>query len=257
MARIKRREEAHKEYEAAKEKGDVELMRMKAQQSTRITKEIVESARELLTLMGVAHMKAPSEGEAQASAMAERGLVYAAASQDYDTMLFGAPIVVRNLSFSGRRKLPRKNVYVNVEPEIVSLKDTLASLNLTREQLVWVGIMIGNDFNKGIDGIGPKTALKISRESKSIEEMVAKVKEKGKEFEGDVHEVQELFIHPEVKEMTESEFKSMLDQKCDSEGALRFMCDMHGFSKERLAKYVSVLEKKVEQSRQRNIDSWF
>ena len=202
-------------------------------------------------------MKAPSEGEAQASAMADRGIVYAAVSQDYDTMLFGAPIVVRNLSFSGRRKLPRKNVYVNVEPEIVSLNDTLSSLELTREQLIWVGIMIGNDFNKGISGIGPKTALKIARESKSIDDMVAKVKEKGKEFESDVHEVQELFIHPEVKELTEGDLKNMLEQKCDREGTLTFMCDLHGFSKERLAKYGSVLEKKEQQSRQRNINRWF
>ena len=122
-ARMNRKREALAEFEKAKEAGDMEMMRSKAMATTRVTKEIAESGRRLLELMGVGCIKAPSEGEAQASWMASSGLVYAAGSQDYDTMLFGAPRVVRNLTFSGRRKLPMKNIYVNVEPEMMELAE--------------------------------------------------------------------------------------------------------------------------------------
>lgn len=150
MARIKRREDAHKAWQQAKETGDIEAMRTFAQASTRIDKNIIESSKELLNLMGVGYMNAPGEGEAQASWMSKKGLVYAAASQDYDTLLFGSKYVVRNLTFSGKRKLPRKNVYVNVEPEIASFEDTLKLLDLSHRQLVWVGILLGTDFDEGI-----------------------------------------------------------------------------------------------------------
>ena len=152
--RMSRKKEAMAEFEKAKEAGDVEMMRSKAMATTRITKDIVESGRALLELMGVGCIKAPSEGEAQCSWMASKGLVYAAGSQDYDTMLFGSPRVVRNLTFSGRRKLPMKNVYVNVEPEIMELEKTLEGLGLNRKQLIWLGILIGTDFNEGVNGVG-------------------------------------------------------------------------------------------------------
>ena len=121
--------------------------------------------------MGIGCIKAPSEGEAQAAGWRRSGLVYAAGSQDYDTMLFGAPRVVRNLTFSGRRKLPMKNIYVNVEPEIMELQRTLEGLGISRKQLIWLGILIGTDFNEGVDGVGPKTALKIAKASNTIEEV--------------------------------------------------------------------------------------
>jgi flap endonuclease-1 len=199
---MNRKKEALVEFEKAKEAGDIEMMRSKAMATTRITKDIVESGRKLLELMGIGCIKAPSEGEAQASWMASSGLVYAAGSQDYDTMLFGAPRVVRNLTFSGRRKLPMKNIYVNVEPEIMELQKTLDDLGISRDQLIWIGILIGTDFNEGVDGVGPKTALKIAKASKTIAEVEEYVTGKlKKSFELDIREVEELFKNPEVREV--------------------------------------------------------
>jgi flap endonuclease 1 (EC 3.1.-.-) len=151
-ARMTRRNDAYKAWESAREAGNLEGARVHAQASSRVDRSIVESSKKLLDYMGVAYINAPSEGEGQASYMCKKGQVDAVGSQDYDTLLFGARNVVRNLTLSGRRKLPKKNVYVNVEPELVNLEDTLNALGISNRQLVWIGIMLGTDFNDGIEG---------------------------------------------------------------------------------------------------------
>src|SRR5437667_10073814 len=107
--------------------------------------------------------------------MASRGDVWAAVSQDYDSLLFGASRLVRNLAISGRRKLPMREASVQVDPEIIELTATLESLGLTREQLIDLGILIGTDFNSdGFKGIGPQTALKLVRDSANLENVAKK-----------------------------------------------------------------------------------
>ncbi len=258
IARARRREEAQSAYEEAKESGNVELMRMRAMASTRINKEIVASSKELLDCMGIGYINAPSEGEAQASYMSKKGIVYAAASQDYDTLLFGSRNVVRNLTFSGRRKLPMKNVYVNVEPEFINLDETLSALGINHMQLIWIGIMLGTDFNKGIKGIGPKTAMKIARTARSLDDVKNSVKEKFKDdFEFDVKEVEDLFTNPEVKEIGEAELEKLLAREYNKEKLLGFMCGIHGFSEERIAKTAARLEGSKRESKQKGIGNWF
>jgi flap endonuclease-1 len=258
MARIKRREDAYHAYEEAKKSGDIDAMRSHAMASTRINKEIVESSKQLLDYMGIGYINAPGEGEAQASWMSNKELVYAAASQDYDTMLFGSKYVVRNLTFSGKRKLPGKNIYVNVDPEIVSFADTLKSLDVSHRQLIWIGILLGTDFNQGIKGVGPKTALKIVKASKSIEDVLGIVKEKfDAEFELDVREVEELFMKPEVKDLDKNSVDELLGKHYDMEKLIGFMCKEHGFSEERIKKTAQRLEKTKTDSRQKGMDKWF
>ncbi len=257
MARIGRREQARAQWEQAKIEGDEEAMRIKAQASTRITKEVVASSMELLDCLGVGYIKAPGEGEAQASVMAADGVVYAACSQDYDTLLFGAPRIVRNLTFSGRRKLPRKNVYINVETEIIDLNNTLAHLGITREQLIWLGILIGTDFNEGIDKVGPKTALKISKSAGSIEDVKRYVAEKlNSSFDVDIKEVESLFTNPEVRRIDLEEVKSLTAISCNKQATVEFMCNQHGFSQDRIGKFLDVFESASNKQRQKGIDAW-
>src|SRR3989449_8301013 len=128
-------------------------------QTSRLTPEMVEQSRRLLDLLGVPWVQAPAEGEAEAAFMAQQGAAWGAGSQDHDALLFGAPILVKNLAITGRRKLPRKNVFVDVAPEEIHLDSTLKDLGTTREQIVDIGILIGTDFNEGVRGIGPKKAL--------------------------------------------------------------------------------------------------
>ena len=223
-ARMQRREEAYAAWQKAKGAGELEEARTHAQQSSRVDRRIVESSKALLELMGVPHINAPSEGEAQASYMCSQGLAYAAASQDYDTLLFGSKNVVRNLTLSGKRKLPKKNIYVNVEPELVNLEETLSALGISRHQLIWLGILLGTDFNEGIKGVGPKTALKAVKEARDIDDIKRFAKERhNAEFELDIAEVERLFTEPEVLEIDKAYMTNALTAKVDVDGTVRFM----------------------------------
>src|SRR5213594_1465217 len=168
-ARVEIKQRAEREWREAVEVGDFEKARTKAMQTSRLTREMVEQSRRLLELLGVPWVQAPSEGEAQAARIAQKGDAWATASQDYDSFLFGSPVLVRNLALSGKRKLPRKAAYVDVTPEQADLAATLVKLELTREQLVDLAILIGTDFNFGIKGIGPKKALALVRKHGTLE----------------------------------------------------------------------------------------
>ncbi|UCD03370.1 MAG: flap structure-specific endonuclease, partial [Candidatus Aenigmatarchaeota archaeon] len=119
--RQKIKEDAQKKLEEAIKEGDRERIRLYAQQTSKVTSDMLDDAKELLQAMGIQYVEAPSEGEAQASYMNRKGLVYACGSQDWDALLFGSPRLIRNLASTGKRKLPGKESYVNVNPELIDL----------------------------------------------------------------------------------------------------------------------------------------
>ncbi|MCK4970884.1 MAG: flap endonuclease-1, partial [Thermoplasmata archaeon] len=170
-ARREVREMARKDWKVALEEGDIEGARMKAQQTSVLDKTMVAEVKDLLDAMGIPWVDAPGDGEAQASHMNARGDVWAVASQDYDSLLFGSELLVRNATLSGRRKLPGRGrrEYVQVVPERVDLRENLRAIGLTREQLVDAAILVGTDFNPGTKGIGPKSAIKLLKANKDLE----------------------------------------------------------------------------------------
>lgn len=167
--RKERREKAEREWKDAVERGDIKTAHTKAQQTSRMTPEVKESARELIGYMGFPIVDAPSDGEQEAAYMCRRNDVWAAASQDFDSLLFGTPVLLRNLTMAGRRKVPGKDAYREIRTEVIDSKEFLDSLGITREQLVDMCILMGTDFNTGIKGIGPKKALKLIRENGDLE----------------------------------------------------------------------------------------
>ncbi len=198
-----------------------------AQAATRINSEILSDSMRLLSAMGVPFVQAPSEGEAQAAFMAMRGDADYVASQDYDALLFGAPKVVRNLAITGKRKMPRKNVYIDIPPEVIILKDELSRLGINREQLIDIAIMCGTDYNPGLHRVGPKTALKLIREHGSLEAVLDALKE----HIDNLAEIRNIFLHPEV---TESYMLKM--ERPRVEEIIEFLCGERGFSEERVRK---------------------
>lgn len=176
LERMERREKAELEWKQAVEAGDMEKARIMSQQSSRLTKDMVDESKQLLTMMGIPWVQAPGEGEAQAAYMALKGAVFASASQDFDSLLFGAPKLVRNLTITGKRKVPRKNIYREVKPEIIELNTVLSALGITREQLIDIGILIGTDFNEGIKNVGPKKALKYIKTYGNLENVMKEMK---------------------------------------------------------------------------------
>ena len=163
--------------------------------------------------------------------MAIEGSVDAVASQDMDCLLFGAPLLLRNLSIGGRRKLPGRNEYVEVEPEFIELSSALSTLQLNRQQLVWMGMLAGTDFNEGVKGIGPKKAYKIVKESPTLEAAVEKAGASGQleHFRA----VEAFFLNPPVKQKVPVQAGKM-----DRGGLVKFLCGRHDFSEERVGRTV-------------------
>ncbi len=254
---IVRREEV-KQIAAVKlrkaiDEGRTEEVRKYAQATARLTRPMISDAQRLLSLMGIPWIQAPSEGEAQAAYMASRGDVYAAASQDYDSLLFGAPVLIRNVTISGRRKIPRRNAYVQVEPEIVELHTVLDKLKLDRSRLVYMGILIGTDYNPdGIKGIGPKTALKMVTQHSSLQELLEHLGDK-KVFPVDPEELVKLFLEPDVMNRYELNWASP-----DVDGTVSFLCGERGFSEERVRKALEKMQSGLNHSREHStLEKWF
>ena len=246
--RRQRKEIAKELWKEALEAGDMETARIKAQQTSKLTKEMVSQAKDLFDLMGVPWVDAPEEGEAQASHMARKGDVYAAGSQDFDSLLFATPILVRNMTLAGRRKMPRRNVYVDVSPEMLVLEDTLNALGINLEQLVDIGVLMGTDFNEGVKGIGPKKGLKIVKEHGSGE---AAIKEMGLDVPG-FHNVRKVFLEPNVTDDYELEWGSM------DPGAIEDMlCDDFEFSRPRIQSTLNKIADGEKARSQQSLDAWF
>jgi flap endonuclease-1 len=214
------------EHAAAIEAGDLAKAYSKATMTSRLTREMAEEARELLRLMGLPVVQAPSEGEAQASHMAAKGSVWAAASKDYDCLLFGTPRLVRFLTISGKEFLPSKGTFRAITPELIETRAMLEHYKITREQLIDLAILVGTDFNDGIKGIGPKKALKLVTDFGSIENMPAEINEILTPVAPGIREV---FLRPDVTDDYEIDFGPP-----DIDGVIRFLCDEHEFSRERV-----------------------
>ncbi|HDI12498.1 MAG TPA: flap endonuclease-1 [Hadesarchaea archaeon] len=244
------RAEAEEKWIMALREGRVEDAKKFAQRAGRVDEEMVKQAKVLLEYMGLPWVQAPGEGEAQAAYLVQRGDAWAVASQDFDSLLFGTPMLVRNLTITGRRKLPGKDVYVMVSPEVIELKSTLERLEVSREQLVDVGILVGTDYNGGIKGIGPKKALELVKEKGSILEIVKT--ELGEKFEVDPVEVREIFLKPNVTDKYQVRWA-----RPDPEGIKKFLCDEHDFSESRVQTGIDKLVKGLGAHGQTSLEKWF
>jgi len=219
---------AEEKYKQALKEGDLEAARRYAQMASRLTDEMVEDAKKLLTAMGIPWVQAPSEGEAQAAFMAAKGDVWATASQDYDSLLFGSPRLLRNLTISGRRKLPRKDVYVEIKPELIELGKLLKALGITREQLVDIAILLGTDYNPdGVKGIGPKSALRYIKSYGSLEKALKALPQA--KFPVEPSKIKEIFLNPPTT--TNYELKWV---EPDEAKIIELLVEEHDFSEERV-----------------------
>jgi flap endonuclease-1 len=258
-ARAQRKEKAQGEHDEAKARhtaaaaaGDAEgaaeaemEMRTKAQQTSRLTAPMVAQAQELLRALGIPVVQAPGEGEAQAAWMCQQGLVDGAVSQDFDCLLFGAPLLVRHLATGARRKLPGKQVWTEVTPEEIPLEASLAALGVTREQLVDAALLVGTDFHPGIRGIGAKKAIPLIRKEGSLEALLDRLAANPASASSaverailDQHEaladreaVKAIFLRPAHVGVAATDLAA---RPADGEAVRRVMVGKHGFNAERV-----------------------
>ena len=246
--RREKREKAQKEWEELKQEGDVDEAFSKAMQSSRVTGDMIDESRELLDAMGVPYVDAPSEGEAQAARMAANDSVYAVGSQDWDSLLFGAERMVKNLTSRKKRSNPDGSSRT-ISTELIRLEQVLDNLGLSRRELVWMGMLVGTDFNPdGIYGIGPKTALKIARRNQSLEQVLSEDKVDW-ESENDPYQIEDFFINPPTNNADFS-FGSV-----DADLVEEIMVETHGFSENRIQSGLERLSNALE-ARQKGIGSF-
>ena len=252
-AEIQRRKQVKKDatikYEKAISEGNYVEAKKFAQQTSVLRDDMVDESKKLLDLFGIPWIQAPSEGEATAAQMTISGQAYASASQDFDSLLFGAKKLVRNFTNSGKRKLPNRNTTIEIEPEIIQLDKTLSSLGVTREQLVDIGILIGTDFNPdGFERIGPKTALKMIKDNGSLEN-VPQIQEKLEEI--DYKQIRDIFLNPQVADVSEIKFGNV-----DYSGVVNYLTKERSFSLDRVDTSLNRLKKALEK-KSHNLEQWF
>lgn len=227
------RQRAEKEYGEAISRGDYSKAWSKAVMTGRVTGDILGDATKLLTLMGVPWFEALEDAEAQASHMASNGLVWGVGSKDYDSLLYGAPILARYLTLTGHEYLPAQQKVRPLVPELVSLQQNLQGLGITRGQLVDVAILVGTDFNDGIYGVGPKKALALIRRYGSIDSLPREVRT---QVPSNLEEIRQLFLKPRVRDISE-----VKQTASDPSGLVQFLSEERGFSEERVVKVATRL----------------
>jgi flap endonuclease-1 len=229
-AEIARRRAVRERYEeeaaAARRAGDLAVAYSKSTMTSRLTGEMRAEAQQLLRLLGLPIVEAPSEAEAQAAHMARRGAVWAAASKDYDALLFGASRLVRFLTISGKEFLPSQGTFRPITPELIDLERMLTALAITHAQLIDLGLLVGTDFHPGVKGIGPKKALMLVTRHGTIDRMPPEIRDA---FGPDLNRLRQIYLEPAVVDDYDVKFGD-----CDREGVIRFLCDEHEFGRERV-----------------------
>lgn len=238
LAEIERRRDIRarfqKEADEARAAGDLERAYAKSTMSSRLTREMIGEARELLRLLGIPVIQAPGEGEAQAASMASRGDVWAAASKDYDSLLFGASRLLRFMTISGKEFLPSTGAFRPLTPELITADSFLSHHGITREQLIDLAILVGTDFNEGIKGIGPKKALKLVQAHGRLESMPDEIRAQVEGFEA----VREIYLVPNVTTDYGIRFGEV-----DEAGLVQFLCKERRFSESRVTAAVARMRK--------------
>jgi len=242
------RKKATREYEEAVKMGDYVTAWSKAVMTSRLTKPLIDDAKRLLGLLGIPYFQAPSEGEAQTAYMAKKGDVWAANSRDYDSLLFGAPRLVRYVTISGKEFLPSKGVSRPLEPELIILKNLLSHHKITRKQLVDLAILIGTDFNEGIKGIGPKTALRLMRKHGRLEDLPEDLKS---QLPTQYEEIRNIFLKPEVADDYQIEWEELQEEEL-----YEFLCDERDFSRQRVKTVIQRMRRFYSDKTQISLGKW-
>ena len=247
------RDIASVKYEQAKQKEDLAGMKRYSSQLIRLSDEMIEESKELLEAMGIAVVQAPSEGEAEAAHLCKKEGIYAAVSQDYDALLFGAPKLVRNLTLARKRKTFKG--YVEVNPELLELTHVLDQLEINLDQLICLGILVGTDYNpKGVPGIGQKKALEIVQKFKQpvtiFQEVEQRIHSLPEQDQFDWKEIFELFHKHKVKDV-DIKFPKVNEEKIRD-----ILVEKHEFSEDRVEKQIGKLREIKEKAKQKGLGNW-
>jgi len=242
------KEIAKEKYEQAKSSGNIYDMRKYSQQFVKLDEQIIEESKELLNAMGIPVIQALGEGEAEAAHLTRKGNVWASASQDYDSLLFGAEKLIRNLTLSRKRKTP-SGAYVETKIELIDFEKLITQLQINKEQLICLGILVGTDFNPGgIKGIGQKKALEIVQKYKYPVKIFEYIEKSDKyELTFDWQRVFQIFHKYECCTKEEIKFHKINPEK------VRRLLMEYDFSEERINSGLDKLNAVEESKKQKGL----
>lgn len=201
----------------------------------------------LLELMGVPCVVAPCEAEAQCAALVKADKVYAIGTEDMDALTFGSTVLLRHLTFSEARKMPIKEFH---------LPKVLEGMGLTHEQFIDLCILLGCDYCESIRGIGPKRAIDLIKEHKSIEKIIENIDTKKYIVPENwpYQRARELFLNPDV---TDAKDIDLQWKEPDEEGLIQYMCNEKGFGEDRMRNGLKKIAKSRKTGTQVRLDSFF
>ncbi|KAJ3277101.1 Elongation of fatty acids protein 2 [Terramyces sp. JEL0728] len=206
-----------------------------------------EECQKLLDLMGIPWINAPCEAEAQCAALARAGKVYGVGSEDMDTLTFGAPVLLRHLTFSEAKKMPISEIH---------FQKILEGLEFTHEEFIDLCILLGCDYCDSIRGIGPHRAVQLMKEHRSIEKILKTLDPKKYPIPESwpYQEARKLFKEPDVTDPSTVELKWKAP---DEEEIVKYLVNEKQFNEERVRKTVQRMKKSQSQSTQGRLDGFF
>ncbi len=243
--RAYRKQIAQSKFEKAKEEGDETLMLRYSKQSIHVKKEMIDETKELIQALGLPVIQAPSEAEAQAAFMNERNDVDFTGSSDYDSLIYGAPKIVKNLTLSTKKRLP-SGISISINPELIELKEVLDNLGINQDQLLALAILVGTDFNEGVSKVGPKTALKLVKQYKNFDELFKEVK-----AEFNWKEVYAVFKNMPIIKNYKLKWTNP-----DIEKIKEILVERHDFNEERVNKNLERIFK-IKTKSDESLNKWF
>ncbi|KAA8536680.1 hypothetical protein F0562_029158 [Nyssa sinensis] len=246
--RYSKRVDATEDLTEALETGNKEEIEKFSKRTVKVTKQHNDDCKKLLRLMGVPVIEAPSEAEAQCAALCKSGKVYAVASEDMDSLTFGAPRFLRHLMDPSSRKVPVMEFEVS---------KVLEELNLTMDQFIDLCILCGCDYCESIRGIGGQTALKLIRQHGSIENILENINKERYQIPDDwpYEEARRLFKEPSV--YADDEQLEIKWTAPDEEGLITFLVNENGFNSDRITKAIEKIKAAKNKSSQGRLESFF
>ncbi|KAJ0422088.1 flap endonuclease 1 [Aspergillus carlsbadensis] len=250
--RSARKLEATEAHEEAKETGTAEDVEKFSRRTVRVTREHNAECKKLLRFMGIPYIDAPTEAEAQCAVLARAGKVYAAASEDMDTLCFDSPILLRHLTFSEQRKEPIQEIH---------LDKALEGMGMGRNQFIDLCILLGCDYLEPIPKVGPNTALKLIREHGTLEKVVESIEKDPKQKlvmpeSWPYQDARELFIKPNVRDASDPECDFKWEAP-DIEGLVDFLVKDKGFNEDRVRNGAARLQKNLKTAQQSRLEGFF
>ena len=155
QATLKEREETKKKlslkyYNATTESAKKKYYYLKSD----VTYKEIDDCRQMIKFLGLPIIDAPEEADSQCAYLSRKNLVYGVVSDDMDMLLFGAKRLIKNFSVSETKKMQE-----------IDLSKTLKYLDLSYDQLIELGILLGCDYCDKIMGVGMIGAYQKIREN--------------------------------------------------------------------------------------------